>query len=244
MSQIFLLHILSLLPSLLSATSYQLRPHGHVTVNISVPEKPLKHSSIFTSLSITASTTAASNLNDDGSSILLSAFHAGFLNYWSLDANEEFQGASKELCESPKNLGGKEELASYVSVSAFSTSSTEQAVKFNASWEEAELQLGRVKNISLRTGSSKVSRNNFPSETTESPTLKVQVLYHPPSADYNKGESYLLSLSSPTDDCFLVAIRSLSKLKNVLKLPRLNPLYSWLRVSFVHNSDGPEVPKF
>ena len=166
MSQIFLLHILSLLPSLLSATSYQLRPHGHVTVNISVPEKPLKHSSIFTSLSITASTTAASNLNDDGSSILLSAFHAGFLNYWSLDANEEFQGASKELCESPKNLGGKEELASYVSVSAFSTSSTEQAVKFNASWEEAELQLDRVKNISLRTGSSKVSRNNFPYETS------------------------------------------------------------------------------
>jgi len=189
MSQIFLLHILSLLPSLLSATSYQLRPHGHVTVNISVPKKPTKHSSTFTSLSITASTTAASNLNDDGSSILLSAFHAGFLNYWSLDANEEFQGASKELCESPKNLGGKEELASYVSVSAFSTSSTEQAVKFNASWEEAELQLGRVKNISLRTGSSKV-------------------LYHPPSGDYNKGESYLLSLSSPTDDCFLVAISS------------------------------------
>jgi len=183
MTQFFLVHLLLLLPPLLSATTL-LSPHGHVTVRVPLPKKLLKPSSNFTSLSITA--TSSSYINDG--SILFSAFHGGFLNYWSLDANEQLQGASKELCELPvKKQGGEVDSASYVSVAAFSTSSTELAVQFNATWEDTELQLGRQKNLSLRTGSSKV-------------------LYHPPSSDYNQGESYLLSLSSPTEDCFLVAI--------------------------------------
>ena len=197
MTQFFLVHLLLLLPPLLSATTL-LSPHGHVTVRVPLPKKLLKPSSNFTSLSITA--TSSSYINDG--SILFSAFHGGFLNYWSLDANEQLQGASKELCELPaKKQGGEVDSASYVSVAAFSTSSTELAVQFNATWEDTELQLGRQKNLSLRTGSSKVKHVNCP------PNQPIQVLYHPPSSDYNQGESYLLSLSSPTEDCFLVAIR-------------------------------------
>ena len=150
--------LLLLLPPLLSATTL-LSPHGHVTVRVPLPKKLIKASSNFTSLSITA--TSSSNINDG--SILFSAFHGGFLNYWSLDANEQHQGASKELCELPgkQQGGGKEEkTASYVSVAAFSTSSTEQAVEFIATWEDTELQLGRQKNLSLRTGSSKVIHTN------------------------------------------------------------------------------------
>ena len=150
MAQFFLVHLLLLLPTLLSATTL-LSPHGHVTVRVPLPKKLSKPSSNFTSLSITA--TSSSFINDG--SILFSAFHAGFLNYWSLDANEQHQGASKELCELPgKKHGGEEK--TYVSVAAFSTSSNEQSIQFNATWEDNELQLGREKNLTLPTGSSKV----------------------------------------------------------------------------------------
>ena len=153
MTQFFLLHLLLLLPPLLSATTL-LPPHGHVTVRVPLPKKILKPSSNFTSFSITAK---SSSFINDGS-ILFSAFHGGILNYWSLDANEQLQGASKELCELPgKKQGGE---VDYVSVAAFSTSSTEQALQFNATWEDTELQLGKQKNLSLPTGSSKVIRVN------------------------------------------------------------------------------------
>ena len=198
MTQFFLVHLLLLLPHLLSATTL-LSAHGHVTVRVPLPKKLLKPSSNFTSLSITA--TSSSYVNDGG--ILFSAFYGGILNYWSLDANEQLQGASKELCELPgKKQGGEVDSASYVSVAAFSTSSMEQAVQFNATWEDTELQLGRQKNLSLKTGSSKVI--HVKCHPLNQP---IQVLFHPPSSDYNTGESYLLSLSSPTEDCFLVAIR-------------------------------------
>ena len=158
MTRFFLVHLLLLLPPLLSATTL-LSPHGHVTVRVPLPKKLSKPSSNFNTLSITA--TSSSFINDG--SILFSAFHGGFLNYWSLDANEQLQGASKELCELPgKKQRGEETTASYVSVAAFSTSSTEQSVQFNATWEDTELQLGREKNLTLRTGSSKVIHVNFP----------------------------------------------------------------------------------
>ena len=189
------LFLLFSLPHLLSATTL-LPPGGHVTVRVPLPKQLLTPSAKFTSLSITAN---SSNIKDG--SILFSAFHRGFLNYWSLDANEQEQGASKELCELPGKQDGKEE-AKYVSVAAFSTSSSEQAVEFNATWEETELQLSKEKNLILGTGSSKVFYAFFCSQTQ-----RVQVLYYPPPVDYNTGESYLISLSSPSDDCFLVAIR-------------------------------------
>ena len=202
MAQFFLVHLLLILPTLLSATTL-LSPHGHVTVRVPLPKKLSKPFSNFNTLSITA--TSSSFINDG--SILFSAFHSGFLNYWSLDANEQLQGASKELCELPgKKHGGEEK--TYVSVAAFSTSSTEQSIQFNATWEDNELQLGREKNLTLPTGSSKVTVCDVNCPLNQ-PT---QVLYHPPSANYNQGESYLLSLSSPTDDCFLVAIRFFVKL--------------------------------
>ena len=149
------LFLLFSLPHLLSATTL-LPPGGHVTVRVPLPKQLLTPSAKFTSLSITAN---SSNIKDG--SILFSAFHRGFLNYWSLDANEQLQGASKELCELPaKKQEGEVDSASYVSVAAFSTSSTELAVQFNATWEDTELQLGRQKNLSLRTGSSKVIHVN------------------------------------------------------------------------------------
>ena len=52
----------------------------------------------------------------------------------------------------------EEKSGRHVSVNAFSTSLTEQAVEFKAAWEDAELPLGRNVSISLKTGSSKVTK--------------------------------------------------------------------------------------
>ena len=154
-----LFHFFLILPPLLSANSANLLPHGQVTVSVPIPKKPLQPG--LTLLSIT-SKSSTSNINDS-SSILFAALHKGFLNTWSLEGSERNQGSSKELCELP--MPGKqaeeeveEKSGRHVSVNAFSTSLTEQAVEFKATWEDAELPLGRNVSISLKTGSSKVTK--------------------------------------------------------------------------------------
>ena len=154
-----LFHFFLILPPLISANSDNLLPHGQVTVSVPLPKKPLQDNlSGLTLLSIT-SKSSASNINDS-SSILFAALHKGFLNTWSLEGSERNQGSSKELCELPAMPGRQaeevkeEKLGKHLSVNAFSTSFTEQAVEFKATWEDAELPLGRNVSISLKAAAS------------------------------------------------------------------------------------------
>jgi len=171
-----MLLLLLLLPPLHRSATL-LPPHGHVTVRLPLPSTPLN-----TSLPVLTITTTATSPSTTGT-LLFSAFYGGGLNSWSLELGQG-RVVSKALCAT-REVQRRE---GSVSVAVFSTSSTEQAVELVAVWVEGEVAEGRELTTTITAGSS-------------------QVLYHSPNmTTYNTGESYLLSVTSPTTDCCMVAV--------------------------------------